>query len=145
MFESLGKPVDRWFVIHFVAQQLLAAEGTALAFYYIFFQVEMLLGERFGVNSEVEAWRFLTILSLIALGFGAGYVVQRAWGKAYFAGRFVWILPVLFFILTFVTYVPEFSFATAMKYYRPPHFSFEMMFGTAAYSLGVTKAYRKTQ
>lgn len=125
MFESISKPADRWFAI-------LRCSATIRA-----------MGERFGVGPEVKAWDSFAILSLIALGFGAGHFVQRAWRKAYFTGRFIWILPVLFFFLTFATYVPQFNFATAIMYYRPPHFSFEMMFGMIANPLGVTVAHRR--
>ena len=88
MTEGAKKPAGRWLAVHFLVQQLLVPYGLLLATYYIFVQIRDLLGERFGEGPEVEAWRWITILSLIILGFGAAYFVQRAWRKAYFPHYF---------------------------------------------------------
>jgi hypothetical protein len=130
MFESAVKPIDRWRPIHFLIQQFSVPLGISLADYYIFAKVDRSLGERFGLNTEVEAWRWFTVLSLIALGFGAGYLIQTAWKKAYLTARLIWILPTLFYIWTLITSMTL----------RPAHASFEMMIGAIGYSLGAVKA-----
>lgn len=137
--ESLGGGRE---ALSFAAQQVVGTIGTAVITYPIYLDVE--IGIHPSRDSTLLLWRCVAILLPILVGFGIGFGIQTVWASAYRSGRFIWVLPVIWFSLMFARTLSQLPFTASVKTYLADAGGLEMTLGACFYSIGLVVAYQRS-
>lgn len=126
--------------MQFLVHQIVAPISTMLVSYPIFRSIEMGLQQS---SSEEElsiwVWRWTALTIPMIVGFGIGFLVQRAWPSATIPGRFVAILPTLLFTAAFVFAISMLSFDKVVASLLREGLTLEMWVGTIFYGLAMLR------
>ncbi|HWB84917.1 MAG TPA: hypothetical protein VG675_12300 [Bryobacteraceae bacterium] len=69
------------------------------------------------VLSEVNKSDVAGFLLLVGISFSAGYQIQARWPSSYFAGRWVWVVPVAIWTSSFLTDLARGPFREVITWY----------------------------
>jgi hypothetical protein len=129
--------------IHFLGQQILATIGSLVLSYPIFRAGEMEFLKSGEDDAAVWAWRWVALLIPVAIGFVLGFCVQGIRPSAYVVGRFVAIIPTLWFIKDFASAISSLTFSGAVATTLRDAGGLEMWVGAVFYSIGLHWRHRR--
>ena len=142
MFEGLddrGRGRGGPEVLFFLTQQMVATLGSALLTYPIYLDVEEAL-HGFG-EVPMNLWRWGAMVLPVIAGFCMGFVADRTSPRVYRTGRFVWILPVMWFFWMFWSTLSVLPVSQSVGTYLADAGAIEMTIGACGYSAGVIVAH----
>ncbi len=130
--------------MQFLAQQFFAPIGTLLVSYPIFRSIEMRFLQHGGDEDiGVWAWRWTAIILPVLVGFRIGLFIQDTWPSAHLTGRFVGVIPTLWFVKDFAAAVSSLSYVQALDTTLRDAGGLEMWIGAVFYGFGLEWAYRR--
>lgn len=145
MFDQIHKtePGAGGEALYFVVQLFVATIGVLIACYPVMLDVEIWL--RPSSEALVHLWRWVGLLLPVFVGFAVGFGVVKLLPRAYYSGRFVWIIPLAWFFYMFARTLAVFPFARAIDVYLVDAGEIEMTIGPCFYAIGSLCAHRGIQ